>query len=298
MRLSIIIPVLNSHEVLRRQLLYYAQMGIPSDTELIIVDDGSDPALALTVFAGHGLQVSFTDGAWCGPSANGQIRVRLLETHDRRPWTWALARNAGARIARGEYLLMYDIDHIVPKYAIDFIRKTDAIKVQFVREFGVLDEEGKLTQERSVLEAYGLPKDVSLAHGPLPNNFAMRRDVFWELGGYREDLVEKPYPQGEDRAFRSAWRTYENQRGGEGSQVCIHRPKIYHFPNGKYVGDVDADPKKLFHNLSRKTERNWFHKNPGKSARHRLKATGLGISGPGTIEGVTVEGNKLKSNGS
>lgn len=239
MRLSIIIPVLNSHEVLRRQLLFYAQIGIPKDTELIIVDDGSDPPLQLT------------------ESSLG-MNVRIHRTNDFRPWTWALARNAGARIARGEYLLMYDLDHIVPKYAIDFIRKTTATKVQFVREFGVLDEEGKLTQERSVLAAYGLPKDQGLGIGPLPNNFAMRRDVFWELGGYREDLVEKPYPQGEDRHFRSVWRTYEKERGGEGSQVCEHRPRIFMFPNGKYCGDVDADPKGLFHTLSRKTQRNGF----------------------------------------
>jgi glycosyltransferase involved in cell wall biosynthesis len=251
MKLSIVIPVLNSHEVVRRQLLYFERMGIPSDTELILVDDGSDPPIGTVI-----------------PATQGPRR-RIHYTHDKRPWTWALARNAGARIAEGEYLLMYDLDHIVPKYAIDFIRKTTATKVQFVREFGVLDEQGRLTQDRDVLEQYGLPKDKSLAHGPLPNNFAMRRDVFWELGGYREDLVEKPYPQGEDRAFRSAWRTYEINRGGEGSQVCEHRPRIFHFPNGKYVGDVDADPKGLFHTLSRKTSRNWFHLNPGKSARHR-----------------------------
>lgn len=236
MRLSIIVPVLNSHEVVRRQLLYYYSMGLPGDTELILVDDGSDPPI----------------------ENNFSHLAKIIRTNDFRPWTWALARNAGARIATGEYLLMYDLDHIVPWYAIDFIRKTTATKVQFVREFGVLDEEGKLTQERSVLEAYGLPKNQGLAIGPLPNNFAMRRDVFWELGGYREDLVEKPYPQGEDRYFRSVWRTYEQKRGGEGSQVCPHRPRIFMFPNGKYLGDVDADPKGLFHTLSRKTQRNGF----------------------------------------
>lgn len=236
MKLSIIIPVLNSHEILRRQLLFYAQMGIPKDTELIIVDDGSDPPLENTA----------------------DIPVTIHRTNDFRPWTWALARNAGARIATGEYLLMYDLDHIVPRYAINFIREFTGVKVQFVREFGVLDEQGRLTQDREVLEAYGLPKEQGLKIGPLPNNFAMRRDVFWELGGYREDLVERPYPQGEDRHFRSVWRTYERERGGDGSQVGPHRPRIFMFPNGYYLGDVDADPKGLFHTLSRKTSRNGF----------------------------------------
>lgn len=236
MKLSIVIPVLNSHEVVRRQLLHFNRMKLPSDTELIIMDDGSSPPLEESAFAVY-------DG-----------RLTIHETNDTRPWTWALARNAGARLARGEYLLMFDVDHIVPKDAIDFIRGFDGLKVQFQREFGVLDQEGVLTQDRSVLEEYGLPREKGLRLGPLPNNFAMKRSLFWQLGGYRTDLVDKPYPQGEDRAFRSVWRTFDP----DGSKVCTHRPTIYMFPNGKYVGDVDADPKGLFHGLSRKTQRNYW----------------------------------------
>lgn len=232
-KLSIVIPCLNSHEVVRRQLLHFERMGLPDDTELILVDDGSDPPIRNTA----------------------NLPVTIFSTNDTRPWTWALARNAGARVARGEYLLMFDVDHIATPFAIGFIRRFTGLKVQFFREFGVLDENGVLTQDRGVLEEYGLPRDKSLRLGPLPNNFAMRKDLFWELGGYREDLVEKPYPQGEDRAFRSAWRTFDP----DGKKVCEHRPKMLMFPNGKYLGDVDADPKGLFHGLSRKTSRNFWY---------------------------------------
>lgn len=232
-KLSLIIPVLNSHEVVRRQLLHFERMGLPADTELILVDDGSDPPIENT----------------------SSLPVTIHRTNDKRPWTWALARNAGARIAQGEYLLMFDIDHIVPRFAINFIRNFDGLKVQFVREFGVLDPNGVLTQDRDALAEYGLPREKGLKIGPLPNNFAMRRDLFWELGGYREDLVEKPYPQGEDRAFRSVWRTFDPT----GAKVCVHRPRIFMFPNGKYLGDVDADPKGLFHGLTRKTNRNFWY---------------------------------------
>ena len=45
MKLSIVIPVLDSHEVLRRQLLHFDRMKLRRDTEIIIVDDGSDPPL-------------------------------------------------------------------------------------------------------------------------------------------------------------------------------------------------------------------------------------------------------------
>ena len=246
MRLSIIIPVLNSAEVVRRQLLHFDQMRWNDDTEVILVDDGSDPPL---------------DGR------TSHFPLTIHRTNDKRPWTWALARNAGARLAQGEYLLMYDLDHIADQKLIDFVRGFTGLKVQFIREFGVLDEKGRLTQDRDVLSEYGLPKENGLRIGPLPNNFAMRRDLFWELGGYREDLVDKPYPQGEDRAWRSVWRTFDP----DGAKVCTHRPTIYMFPNGKYTGDVDSDPKGLFHTLSRKTSRNWFHMNPGKAARHRDK---------------------------
>jgi glycosyltransferase involved in cell wall biosynthesis len=245
MKLSIVIPVLNSAEVVRRQLLHFSRIDMP-DTELIIVDDGSDPPLESLV-----LETLRAVGS--------EMRLKIHATNDKRPWTWALARNAGARIATGEYLLMFDVDHIVPGPAIRFLREHTYQKVQFIREFGVLDENGKLTQDRQVLADYGLPLDKGLSLGPLPNNFAIRRELFWELGGYREDLVERPYPQGEDRHWRSVWRTYEKAHGGEGSCVCPQRPRIYMFPNGKFIGDVDADPKGLFHGLTRKTRRNfWF----------------------------------------
>ena len=46
-RLSIIIPVLNSHEIVRRQIEHFKKMNLPDDVELIIVDDGSDPPLEI-----------------------------------------------------------------------------------------------------------------------------------------------------------------------------------------------------------------------------------------------------------
>jgi hypothetical protein len=178
MKLSIVIPVLNSHEIVRRQLLHFYNIGLRG-TELILVDDGSGP-----------------------PSRTTSASSRRFSTNDKRPWTWALARNAGARIAKGDYLLMFDLDHIVTRKLLDFVRGFKGHKVQFLREIGVLDEKGRFTQDRDELLKYGLPKENGLKVGPLPNNFAMRRDLFWELGGYREDLVERAYPQGEDRLWK------------------------------------------------------------------------------------------------
>lgn len=241
MKLSIVIPVLDSHEAFRRQCRHLERIGIPDDTEIIIVDDDSDPPLEY----------------------HGRLPLTILPTHDPRPWAWAPARNKGARAARGEYLLMFDLDHIVSRELIDYVRAFGGQKVQFKREFAVLREDGSFSQDLDTLVEYGWPperyKSKGLGIPPAPNQFAMRRDLFWELGGYREDWVERRgYPQGEDNEFKARW-----QRGVLAGkwQVSEHRPTIYVFPTGKLVGhDVDFDPKGMFHKLTRAVDSNHFYR--------------------------------------
>jgi glycosyltransferase involved in cell wall biosynthesis len=212
-------------------MIYLEKIGIPDDTEIIIVDDGSEPPLEY----------------------HGNLPVRIHATNDNRPWTWALARNAGARLANGEYLFMFDIDHIITKECIDLARTFNGQKIHFKREFGVLTEDGELTQDLDMLVKYGFPKDRKLKVSPLPNNFVMRKDIFWALGGYREDLFTRPYPQGEDRLFKKAWCQWKAD--GKGTE-CLTCPTMYMFPNGYFCGDVDFNPFGLFHKLSRATKRN------------------------------------------
>ena len=233
MRLSCIIPCLNSHEVLRRQLLHLERVGLPDDSELILVDDGSDPPLENT----------------------SKLPIQILRTNDKRDWTWALARNAGARVAKGEYLLMYDLDHITTRELMDFVVASDLPRIHFKRELGVLDENGLLTQDREVLANYGLLPRNSLRLESHHNSFAMKRELFWELGGYREDLIGQPYPQGEDSDFWNKWVAY---RDANGTQEYRNPPKLYVFPTGRWCGDVDHNPHNLFHNLSRKSRKNYW----------------------------------------
>jgi len=245
LKVSIIITVLNSHEVVRRQLLHFERIGIPADTEIIIVDDGSDPPI---------------DCPW------SSLPLILLQTNDKRAWTWALARNSGARIASGEYLIMVDLDHIITRELIDGVRgMTGEQHMMFWREFAVLDERGTFVQDSDMLIKYGLtPKrihDRGFKLSPHRNQFAMHRDLFWKLNGYAEDRVGLPYPQREDGDF--SWR-WDDLQAKEGITVAKCRPTLYMFPNGKYCGNVDHNPFGLFHNLSRKTDRNPFHRKQGK----------------------------------
>jgi hypothetical protein len=148
---------------------------------------------------------------------------------------------------------MIDIDFIIPRETIDFCRKFDGDRVQFIREFGVLDRDGNFTQDIETLRLYGLPASRIEARGvkipPHANMFMMHKDIFWEIGGYRENLVGRKYPQGEDGAFKKAWMQLERQGKYKN---CTKRPKVYMFPNGKFCGDVDYNPFGLFHSLSRK----------------------------------------------
>lgn len=240
MKLSIIIPVLDSHEAFRRQCLHFERIGIPDDTEILIVDDGSDPPLEY----------------------RGNLPLCIIPTHDNRPWTWALARNRGAREATGDWLLMYDLDHIVCRDLIDFVRAYDGVKVQFLREFAVLLEDGTFSQDVKTLVEYGWPigrlEKKGLRIPPHPNMFAMRRDLFLEMGGYREDMIGRGYPAGEDSEFKRRWH---NLVAAGTHTVCTHRPTIYVFPQGKLIGhDVDSDPKGLFHTLKRAVKSNPYHR--------------------------------------
>src|SRR5436309_15659897 len=95
MMLSLIVNVLESYEVVRRQLLHLGRVLTP-ECELIVVDDGSVPSLEATCAA---IPKPFAFTLHC--------------TNDRRPWTQPRARNIGAGLARGGRLLFFDIDHIV-----------------------------------------------------------------------------------------------------------------------------------------------------------------------------------------
>jgi hypothetical protein len=246
MKISIVVPVLNSHEVVRRQILHFERIGLNDldDVEIIFVDDGSDPPIQVPECRLH--------------------RFTLLATHDTHPWTWAIARNVGAKAAVGEHLIMVDLDHILSRALIDRCRALTEDRVGFLREFGVLDEHGVFTQDPATLVAYGLPEERSsgrgLHVGYHRNMYCMRRSLYWDLGGYREDMVYiLSYPQPVEQLFHKA---FDARMAAGGITQSLQRPMIYLFPNGQHCkgGDVDTNPFGLFHTLTRKTARNpWAH---------------------------------------
>jgi len=233
MKLSIITPILNSHEIVRRQTLHYQRMHLPDDIEIIYIDDGSEPPIPKYDFK----------------------NFYQYTTHDMRPWTEHKARNMGARIAKGDYLIIIDIDYILPYDTIMQVYQFAGDRMSFKRYFGILNADGVIDTDLEILKAWRL-KEKWIQRGWVSGHrsqFAIRKDLFWEIGGYREDLEGKAHPLGGgagQRFFRQ-WQALERE-----GKVKLHPEKaqVYMFPTGKFCEDIDYNPFGLFHNLSRVCE--------------------------------------------
>jgi len=230
MKLSIIIPVLNSHEVVRRQMMHYGQMPLPPDVEVILVDDGSEPPIPWSTYQ----------------------QINILRTNDTRPWTQPKARNVGARAALGEFLLFTDIDHIVPEESVDWCRTCQYDFSKFRRYLGVLDERGRITQDRETLKQYGLDMKRGLRVSCHTLSMVIRQEVFAQTGGYREKFGKHPtHDDGHmKKMLGRRVRRGEITRCPDGHGED-YRPVIYVFPNGRFGGNENYNPMGLFHTLQR-----------------------------------------------
>lgn len=221
MKVSIVIAVLESREVLNRQTRYFRSLDLPQDTEIIILDDGSKPPLEVEVEPKN---------------------FSLIQTNDFRPWSQPCARNFGAEHAKGEYLLMTDIDHILSREAIEAVRQFAGDKMMFPRHWAVLTEKGEICQDPDVLFDYGLDKGLyeqrGLHGGHHANTFAMRSKIFEELGGYDESFCGKY--GGDDTNFSK--RYGQHHYSGHCARH-INGPRIFVYP------DPRKDTKGMFHKL-------------------------------------------------
>ena len=237
MKVSIVTAILNSHEIVRRQILYYNSLRLPDDVEVIFIDDGSKPPIQVFLAT--------------------NFKLRLLYTNDFRDWTQPAARNFGVKAAIGEYIIVTDIDHILSRQLIDDVKEQKWDVYRFRREFAVLDERGTFTQDKAILISYGLPPERLETRGlqvtPHTNSFAMRRQLYWDIGGVSEKHVGSgKHPNREEQPVKAAYKRLARE-----GKITIcgdeDRPTIYMIPNGRFCGDKDYNPFGLFHDLKRMT---------------------------------------------
>ncbi len=224
-KVSIVIPVYNSHGVLRRQILYFYRLHLPEDVEIIFMDDGSDPPLK--------------------SMAVNMRNINIYPTGDFRPWTQTAAKNLGVKIAEGEFVFITDIDHIITPGAIEAVRHFDGDKMVFPREFGIITSQGRISQTKEDLLEHGMREidyiRKGVKHYVHTNTYCMRKSVFIAIGGYPARLAEMGIHDIYDDNY-----LYGRYRRAVKEGICkaaVWGPVILTFP-----GTI-KDPKGLFHNL-------------------------------------------------
>jgi predicted glycosyltransferase involved in capsule biosynthesis len=223
---SVIIAALDSHEIVRRQLLYFSRFMPCRNAELIIIDDGSEPPLE-TVTRGI-------------PEYN----YRIIKTRDKRPWTQPRARNIGGMRAKGDMLVFTDIDHVLSENCLLHAENADADMLRFVRHYGVLDEQGNVLTDWQTIEGYfgelAKREPIKSCHF---NTFAVSRRLWKQSGGYDEKYCGKY--GGDDKEFHGRVKEIVTEKG----YIVKHeQAEMWVYP------DVRVDKYDMFHNLKRRSK--------------------------------------------
>ena len=226
MKISIIITVFESYMIVKRQIKYFKSLNLPDNIEIIFMDDGSEPAI----------------------KSNGKPKnFNIYPTGDKRPWSQACARNLGAIIAEGEYLLMTDIDHILTREAIAAVENFNGDKMRFEREYAVLDRNGKIDQRPKSLYRYGLSKAHYRRRGTTTkrhtNSFAIKREIYSKLGGYPERYCNRP--KGGNKGDRNFHNRFKKEFMAGKYEPVVRGPVILTYPGSP------RDPLNVFHKLKR-----------------------------------------------
>lgn len=164
--LSVIIPVHNGGEKFRR-CLQSLKATAPPPAEIIVVADGE------------------SDGSWRIAEEFGAQVIHLPE-----PGGPARARNAGASAARGEVLVFFDADVMVPPDAIQQIAEALGGAPDVAAVFGSYDdapaEPNFLSQYKNLFHHYVHQTSREEASTFWAGCGAVRREVFLAAGGFDE----------------------------------------------------------------------------------------------------------------
>lgn len=104
-------------------------------------------------------------------SRTNGVNISLYEIIEKVRWNWLECRNIGAHYAKGGWILLTDMDHVVPVEVISKLMKgINGLNPQTVYQFGRV--------KAPDLTPYKFHND----------SFFLTRELFWLSGGYDEDF--------------------------------------------------------------------------------------------------------------
>lgn len=161
-RVTLVIPYYENPQFLQTQAEHWRAYPpeLAAALSIILVDDGSPTP--------------------CVKPANLPMACRLFRIHVDVRWNWLAARNIGAHHAEDEWLLLTDMDHVLPTNTLRSI-VTGA-------------------HDPAIVYAFARREHTGQAIAPHSASFLMTRDVFWMVGGYDEALSGHYGTDGEYRA--------------------------------------------------------------------------------------------------
>jgi len=186
--ISVVMPFYDNPTMLRRHYEHFAKMARATKDvfEFVVVDDGS-PTTSATAVARD--VVDFD--------------LRIFRVQVDIPWHQHGARNIGAFHAIGKWLLLTDIDHLIPEETLESVHCD-------------LDERFAYTFAR---RKWREKEDWK----PHVNSFLVTHKNFWRSGGYDEDLCGL---HGTDMLFRRALFRVAPNRHLAGTYLVLFEPDV------------------------------------------------------------------------
>ncbi len=201
---SFIVACVDSHSMASRQIRWMARI-LPANWEMIFIDDGSLPEIPIP----EERPANFT-----------VIRTRSVRYEGE--WTQHLAIHRGVMVAKGEYFIKSDIDHIFTAMAIARAERFAGDAMLFRRRWGILTD--NLT-----VQQIDFPETL---YGPVDDIFVMRRDTFLKNRGYQ----------------KAETRSYGH--GGFGLHGLTQTPEAQNIPQDAIIY-VTPESMENYHSVSR-----------------------------------------------
>jgi GT2 family glycosyltransferase len=244
-RFSVIIPTFNRAAILPRALRSVLTQS-EGDFEVVVVDDGSSDGTDAIVATYDDPRVRYHAQQNAGPSA---------------------ARNAGAAIARGEFLVFLDSDdELLPRALERYLAVLEGDGCAVALGGCILVSADHRRWRTSVPD----PTSVAARHHGryLPGAFAMRRTLFAASDGY--DVALR---YGENTEL--GWRIRQLLLGGHGTIGTVEEPLYIHYAgNGQGYDAAKYDAaRRILDRRSYLLEIN----RPGAAPKRRLRSTYLSV---------------------